>query len=250
MARQFLGDTIDLHAGAVDLRFPHHENEIAQSESATGQTFSRWWFHAAFLNMDGEKMSKSVGNVRSLDVAAKLGLEPADFRYWALSAQYRHEIAFSPDDLKAKAREREGLLNVRRRLADAPDGKAGAGAQAATAARAAFDAAITDDLNTSAALAALNGLRNESNRLLDAGEFTARDADAVEAVFDWADRHFAAFQLPEVEPLAAPQAAQVAERERARGAKQWDEADRLRDALAAAGILLEDTPAGTRWRRA
>ncbi|MHC5019734.1 MAG: cysteine--tRNA ligase [Planctomycetota bacterium] len=249
MARQFLGDTIDLHAGAVDLRFPHHENEIAQSEAATGKTFSRWWFHAAFLNMDGEKMSKSLGNVRSLDVAAKLGLEPADFRYWALSAQYRHEISFSPDDLAAKARERAGLLTMRRRLADAPDGKAGAGAQAAKAAREAFDAAITDDLNTSQALAALNGLRGETNRLLDAGEFTARDADAVEAVFDWADRHFAAFQLPEVEPLSDALAAKIADRDRAREAKDWAAADRLRDALAEAGVTLEDTPAGTRWRR-
>ena len=199
--------------------------------------------------MVDEKMSKRLGNVRTLDAIGQLELDPLDFRYWACTAQYRQQNRFSPEDLEGKARERAGLLNLRRRLRDTEGTKVGAGTQAATATRAAFDEALDDDLNVAGALGALNTLRGEANRLLDAGELSAKDADAVEAVFGWADRHLACLALPDEEPLTPEQAAQVSARESARANKDWAEADRIRDAMAATGILLEDTPAGTRWRR-
>ena len=249
MARKYLGDTVDVHAGGEDLVFPHHENEIAQSEAATGVPFVRHWFHTAFLNLSSEKMSKRLGNVKTLDAVAELGLEPLDFRYFCCTAQYRQPMTFSPDDLQAKAREREGLRQLRRRLREATGATVGPATKAAEAARAAFDTAMADDLNVAGALGALNTLRAEANRLLDTGGCSAKDASAVEAAFAWADRHLACLALPDEPPLPAAQADRVAAREAARARRDWAEADRLRDALAAEGIRLEDTPAGTRWRR-
>jgi cysteinyl-tRNA synthetase len=194
-------------------------------------------------------MSKRLGNVRTLDAVAELGLAPLDFRYFCCSAQYRQPMTFSPDDLQAKAREREGLLQLRRRLREATGTKPGPASAAAAATRAAFDAAMDDDLNVAGALGALNTLRAEVNRLLDGGSCSAKDASAVEAVFGWADQHLACLALPDEPPLGAAEAAQVAAREAARARRDFAEADRLRDALLAAGIRVEDTPAGPRWRR-
>ncbi len=181
MSMKYLGETFDIHCGGVDLIFPHHENEIAQSEAATGRQFVRYWFHAEFLQVEGEKMSKSKGNFYTLRDLTEKGYEPAAIRYLLLSAPYRTQLNFTLDGLRSAESALERLRNFRRRVSEF----SGQGddrprvQEAILRAREGFEAGMNDDLNTSNALAAVFELVRDINIKIDASEFGEADRKAT-----------------------------------------------------------------------
>ncbi len=260
MSMRYLGETIDVHCGGVDNVFPHHDNEIAQSESATGQPFVRYWLHSEHLIVDGEKMSKSLGNQYTLKELLERGVDPRALRYLFLSVHYRQKLNFTFGSLDAAAAALKRVDQMRFRLDHAvEEGEADPKlAHALETAREGFTAALADDLNTAGALAALFGLVKEVNVAVEEDRLgegdKARvydllgDLDRVLGVLDPAEWKDAGgeggdgLSDDEIDEL-------VRRREQARADKEWAEADRLRDELTAAGIALEDTPHGTRWKR-
>ena len=252
MSMQLLGETFDIHTGAVDLIFPHHENEIAQSEGATGQPFVRYWMHAAHLMVDGEKMAKSKGNFYTVrDLVAK-GHDPRALRYLLLSTHYRTPLNFTFDALARAGGELARFDALHARLAEGPR-PAGrdAGFDAKVAAiEAEVRAALGDDLNVSGAAGALFRLVREANAALDRNELPAGSSADLEAALGRVDAVFGVI-APKAPELLGPEIeALIASRQEARKAKNFPESDRIRDLLAAKGIVLEDTPSGVRWRRA
>ena len=253
MALKYLGETIDIHAGGVDLIFPHHENEIAQSESITGKPFSRFWLHAEFLMVEGQKMSKSLGNYFTLrDIVAK-GYAPEAIRYLLASAPYRKSLNFTFEGLKSAATAIERLRNFKLRLETDryPEGVNPPLAERVAAAARAFRESLDDDLNTAEALAAVFEYVRDANSAMDSGEFRAGNAAAAlefvgrfDAVFDVLrpDTQGGAISDAEVEAL-------VAQRTAAKKARDFARADQIRGRLLEAGIILEDTKSGVRWKR-
>jgi cysteinyl-tRNA synthetase len=260
MSTKELGEHFDIHGGGLDLKFPHHENEIAQSCGATGGRFAEIWMHNGFLNIDNEKMSKSLGNFfTTREVLAKIR-HPEVLRFFLLSSHYRGPMNYSPDQLgQAEA----GLTRLYTALRDAP----AASNYTPSAATGAFHAAMDDDFNTPEAIAALQTLARELNRLRDAGEVGAaaqrgtelRTLGGVLGLLgqdpgqylrggvpgrpDGPDAGEAALADTDIE-------SRIAARLAARQARQWAESDRIRDELASAGVILEDKPGGvTTWRR-
>ncbi len=252
MSMRYLGPSFDLHTGGVDNAFPHHENEIAQSEAANGVPFVRYWLHCAHLLVDGEKMAKSKGNFYTLrDLLAK-GYDPLAVRYLLLSAHYRMSLNFTLDGLQQAHTAVQRLQQFRRRL-DEP-GPAGspapATAAAVTAAETKFGTSLDDDLNISPALAAVFDLMRHANARLEAGAPEAERLLLREA-FDRCDAVIGVMHPPAAaDPEAAAIDALVAARQAARQAKNFAESDRLRAELTARGIVVEDTPQGPRWHRA
>jgi cysteinyl-tRNA synthetase len=257
MSMKYLGDTFDIHTGGVDNIFPHHENEIAQSESATGDTFVRHWLHAEHLLVDGQKMSKSLGNQYTLGELLERGADPRAIRYLFLSVHYRQKLNFTFDSLEAAGKALARIDEMRFRVEHAAEGEDGESRVAAPAERLARDlaAALADDLNTSKALATLFGFVKEVNVAVEEGLaegdrarvlHALAAADRVLGVLDPADwgggEAGAGAGDEEIESL-------VRRREEARAARDWAEADRIRDELAGRGVVLEDTPQGTRWKR-
>jgi cysteinyl-tRNA synthetase len=255
MAMNLLGDTFDIHTGAVDLIFPHHENEIAQSEGATGQPFVRFWVHGEHLNIDAQKMSKSVGNIYTMDEIETMGYDPLVLRYALLSVPYRTKLNFtnqSLDDAKqALARIESFLLRLDEVAASGPKDAAHAddhGDALIGAFLTDFQSAMDDDLNTAGALGALFTLIRDANTAIDAGRISAGDAEGIRAALRKVDPVLDLFPARD-ENLDADIEALIAARNAARKSRDFAESDRLRDELVARGILLEDTPGGTRWRR-
>ena len=253
MAIQYLGETLDIHAGGIDLVFPHHENEIAQSESLTGKPFARFWLHAEFLMVEGQKMSKSLGNYYTLrDLLAK-GHAPETIRYLLASVPYRKQLNFTFDGLKAAAIAIDRLRNFRLRLETDrfPEGADGAAAARAAQAEQAFRDALSDDLNTAEALAAVFEYIRDANSAMDAGSFHAGDGaaalkflDLFDSVFDVMKPAVKAGELSDAEIDA-----RIADRTAAKKARNFALADQIRDQLLAEGIILEDTKSGVRWKR-
>jgi cysteinyl-tRNA synthetase len=253
MAIKYLGETLDIHAGGVDLIFPHHENEIAQSESLTGKPFSRFWLHAEFLMVEGQKMSKSLGNYLTLrDVLAR-GYEPEAIRYLLASAPYRKSLNFTFDGLKSSATAIERLRNFKLRLETDryPEGVRERLTARTAAASQAFVDSLNDDLNTAEALAAVFEYVRDANSAMDTGEFRSGNvAGALEflgrfdSIFDVLRPTGKGGHIPdsEVESL-------VAERTAAKKARNFAAADRIREELLGRGIVLEDTKSGVRWKR-
>jgi cysteinyl-tRNA synthetase len=255
MSMQLLGETFDIHTGAVDLIFPHHENEIAQSEGATGKPFVRFWIHGEHLNIDQQKMSKSTGNIYTLQELRDLGHDPLTLRYALLSVPHRTKLNFtlqSLDDAKAALGRIESFLI---RL----DEVAGTGPHAARESDGhadeligrflqAFEEAMDDDLNTAGAFGAIFSLIRDANIALDAGRITPADAEGLKAAMAKIDPVLDIFPKRD-EVLDSEIEAMIAARNAARKARNFAESDRIRDDLVAKGILLEDTPAGVRWRR-
>ena len=256
MALRLLGEPpIDIHCGGVDLVFPHHENEIAQSEGATNTQFARFWMHVEHLLIDEEKMSKSLGNVFNLpDIVAK-GYRPSALRYLLLSTHYRKQLKFSWD---AVNQAEESL----RRLADFVDRldrvtAAGSHADIAakvTAAEAQFVEAMEQDLNTAGALGAIFELVRSLNAAIDNNELGGEDAAIVKAAFERFDRVLGVLALRRQEDRQTALPAEeidrlVGARQDARKRRDFAEGDRIRQQLLEAGIVLEDSAAGTRWKR-
>jgi cysteinyl-tRNA synthetase len=265
MAMKYLGETLDIHTGGIDLAFPHHENEIAQSEGATGKPFVRYWMHAEHLLVEGEKMSKSLGNFFTLrDLFAK-GYKPSALRFALASVPYRKQLNFTFDGLQQAASSVERLRNFAARLAQ---GKFPAGKQKGMAARIAeaaeeFDAGLSDDLNTARALAAAFDLLRETNIAMDKGDFRQGDVAAAQEFLANFDRIFAVMEDNDSGKLRAlgfgaadtgPNDAEIekliADRQAARQRRDFAASDRIRKELADRGILIEDSKDGSvRWKR-
>jgi cysteinyl-tRNA synthetase len=252
MSSRYLGPHFDIHCGGVDNMFPHHEDEIAQSEAANGCRFVNVWLHCAHLVVDGEKMSKSLGNFHTLRDVLDRGYTGREVRYVLLATHYRQALNFSfrgCDDARAALQR---LDACRTRLEDAarlPDKGVAAAREMAARALATFRAALEDDLNISAALAALFDLVRDSNRLLDADEVSGAAATAVLEVLQSLDAVLAVVTPDDAESVPGHILSLAAERQAARAAKDFARADQIRDQLAASGWVVEDTPKGPRARR-
>ncbi len=286
MSMKYLGESFDLHAGGEDLIFPHHENEVAQSESLTGHTFARFWFHVRFLLVEGEKMSKSLGNFYTLRDLVLMGHKPSSIRFLLCSVPYRHQLNFTFDGLKSAASSVERLRNFQQRLRQSqfPPGTNAELLRLAGDTRSAMRAALDDDLNTATFAAAVFELLREANARADAGEVNQEnvtsllavladfdavfavladggendDAQKVKRVVDWA-RSAGYEQKVSAEAARLAQAAAltdadverlVAEHVAARKSRDFGKSDALRTQLAAQGIVLENMKDGSvRWRR-
>jgi len=254
MAMSYLGETLDIHAGGVDLIFPHHENEIAQSESITGKPFARFWLHSEHLHIESQKMSKSLGNFYTLRDLLDTGYQPEAIRYLLASVPYRKKLNFTFDGLKAAAKSIERLRDFEARVASA---KLPAGRNEALSARSAaairqFEEAMDDDLNTAEALAAVFEYVRAIHSALDEHRFqeenrwdTARVLEIFDSVFDV------------LKPGAAEAAilsngeidGYIQERQQAKKSRDFARADEIRALLETKGILLEDSKEGVRWKR-
>jgi cysteinyl-tRNA synthetase len=253
MAIKYLGETLDIHAGGVDLIFPHHENEIAQSESLTGKPFSRFWMHAEFLMVEGQKMSKSLGNYFTLrDVVAR-GYQPEAIRYLLASVPYRKSLNFTFDGLKSAATSIDRLRNFKLRLETDryPEGSHEQLAARTAAAEQAFVDSLNDDLNTAEALAAVFEYVRDANSAMDSGEFRAGNVAAALAVLARFDSIFDVLRPAAQEGQLSDAAvdALIEERTAAKKAKNFARADQVRQELLDQGIILEDTKSGVRWKR-
>jgi cysteinyl-tRNA synthetase len=248
MARKHLGDRLDIHTGGEDNIFPHHECEIAQSECFTGKPFATYWMHSKFLQVDGGKMSKSLGNTYTLDDVAARGYSPRQLRFALVRGHYRAPLNFTWDAMKDAASSLENLDDLVVRLRRAAKGEGASepalGAELVASARREFEAGMDEDLNVSRALPGLSALRSAvlENKL---GSAAAKDAlDFVTA----ANRVLGCIAVEE-ELLPADIEALIERRQAARKSKDFKESDRIRDLLLAQGIALEDTPKGVVWRR-
>jgi cysteinyl-tRNA synthetase len=281
MSMEELGDSFDLHGGGEDLIFPHHENEIAQSESLTGKQFARFWFHVRFLLVEGEKMSKSLGNFYTLRDLVLKGHKPSSIRFLLASVPYRNQLNFTFDGLKQAAVSVERLRNFQNRLT-AGQFPAGATELMSALARETSDrmrAGMEDDLNTAQAQAAIFDMVRKANAAIDAGQFHKEDAPPLLAALQQFDELFAVLNdddaakvasivewakadgrekeiSPELLELVAAQQLsdndinhKIAEMEAVRKARNFKASDAIRNELTAAGIVVEITKEGARWKR-
>jgi cysteinyl-tRNA synthetase len=253
MARKYLGDTLDIHTGGVDLTFPHHENEIAQAEGITGKPFVRYWLHAEHLLVDAQKMSKSLGNFYTLRDLLDKGYSPEAIRYLLASVPYRNKMNFTFEGLKAAQTAIDRLRNFELRLKTGRfgDGENPAWTARARAAQERFDAALDDDLNTAAALGPVFEFVRDANAAMDSGEFCAGNLAAARALLARFDAVFDVLR-PSVARAGLADAdveRLVAERTAAKKAKDFARADQIRRELESQGVILEDTKDGVRWRR-
>jgi cysteinyl-tRNA synthetase len=281
MSMEELGESFDLHAGGEDLVFPHHENEIAQSESLTHKTFARFWFHVRFLLVEGEKMSKSLGNFYTLRDLVLRGYKPSSIRYLLTSVPYRNQLNFTFDGLKQAEVSVERLRNFRQRLTTGHF-DSGSNAEMQSLAKDTVDrmkSSLEDDLNTAQAQAAIFEMVRKANSALDAGRvrkdeiepllLALRKFDEIFAViedddlpkmkqvFDWAATENREQDISEELREAVRSGGlsdsdiekKVAEMDAARRGRNFKDSDALRSELTAAGILIENTKEGVRWRR-
>jgi cysteinyl-tRNA synthetase len=264
MAMKYLGDTLDIHTGGVDLAFPHHENEIAQSEAATGKPFVRLWMHAEHLIIDGQKMSKSLGNFYTLrDLFAK-GQKPSTIRFLLLSVPYRRQLNFTEDGLTQARNSVERLRNFATRLR-VSQFSGGSHADMVTRIEAAenqFDAGLADDINTAVALAAVFDLVRDVNTAIDRGTFRQQDAMRALVAMEKFDAILSLLPADDDEKLAklgfssaktrlpAEQVdALIEERNAAKRRRDFQRADAIRQQLVDSGIIVEDTKDGSvRWK--
>jgi len=251
MSMKYLGETFDLHVGGIDLVFPHHENEIAQSEGATGKQFVRYWFHFEHLKVEGETMSKSKGNYYTFrDVAAK-GFSAAGVRYFLLSVPFRKQLNFTFDALRGAEKTVASLRDFRARVDEARC-ELGSDAQIAAAIDTAlknFESGMDDDLNTSIALAALHDLTREINTALARQSLRADDQRSVLSALDQIDGVLNVIGKAQAPLLDDEIQSLIDQRQEARHRRDFKRADEIRDELLARNIVLEDTKEGVRWKR-
>jgi cysteinyl-tRNA synthetase len=265
MAMKYLGETLDIHAGGIDLAFPHHENEIAQSEAATGKPFARYWLHAEHLLVDSEKMSKSLGNFLTLRDLFGKGHKPSALRFALASVPYHKQLNFTFDGLTQATNSVERLRNFADRLQQGsfPAGKQKGMVERVSKAHEEFDASLSDNLNTARALAAVFDLVRDANTAMDKGEFRQGDVDLTQQFLATFDAVFAVLEDNDTQKLQALGYGSagaalsdteieklVAERNAAKKTRDFATADRIRKELANRGIILEDAKDGSvRWKR-
>jgi cysteinyl-tRNA synthetase len=250
MSMKYLGETFDIHCGGVDNIFPHHENEIAQSEAATGKKFVNYWLHNEHLLVEGRKMAKRLGNYFTVkDLTAK-GHDPRAIRYLMLSTHYRQQLNFTFEGLEAAKNTLERLTNFARRLLDAN----GSGcdedlSQLADRFQTTFEEAMDDDLNINIALAALFDFVRDVNNHLDKNMVSSQEAKRIYSLIMKLDGVLGVIRdVSRQEKLPKEAEELIRNREKARQAKDWTEADKLREQLKSMGVIIEDTAQGVKWR--
>ncbi len=250
MSMKYLGESFDIHTGGADNIFPHHENEIAQSEAATNKKFVNYWLHCAYLLVDNEKMSKSKGNFYTLRDLLDKGYNPLGIRYLLLSTHYRTPLNFTFENLKGAENSLRRLLDFKKRLEEiVPEGKYNAKLHNfREAAKEMFEKYMDDDLNISPALAAVFGLMKETNVALEKNALDQRNIQEIRETFLNFDR---VLGLLETKKTILPEEIEnlIKARESARKRKDFKKADEMRKKLLDAGIVLEDTKKGVRWKK-
>ena len=253
MAMKYLGETIDIHTGGVDLVFPHHENEIAQSEAMTGKSFSRFWLHAEHLMVEGQKMSKSLGNFYTLRDVLNRGYSPESIRYLLTTTPYRKQLNFTFDGIKAAATSIERLRNFQYRVANEQfaEGLDEAAEERAGAASKKFNDGLDDDLNTAEAVAAIFEYIRDANTAMDSAAFKSGNRAAAQSLLADFDAIFDVLKPTQNEQGLSESEIEglIAERQQARKTRQFARADAIRNELLEKGVILEDTKDGVRWKR-
>ncbi|MGI8543799.1 MAG: cysteine--tRNA ligase [Aridibacter sp.] len=251
MSMKYLGETFDIHAGGIDLQFPHHENEIAQSEGSTGKLFSKYWLHGEFLKIDNDTMSKSLGNAHTLRDIVGQGFSPLAIRYLLISVPYRRQLNFTFDGLKGSETAVERLQQFRLLVKEA-NTKSGSDSKVRSLVEKSleeFEKSLDDDLNTSQALAAIHNLVREVNTILTENGLKADDQKAVLEAIETFDSVLGIFGEEQTEILDEEIEKLIEERQTARHNRDFARSDEIRDELAEKGIILEDTKEGVRWKR-
>jgi cysteinyl-tRNA synthetase len=248
MSMKYLGESFDIHTGGLDLKFPHHENEIAQSEAATGTKFVSYWLHSGFVKTKGEEMHKSVGNVVYLRDLIKDGWDPKTIRLFLVSSNYRDPVDFTESALEQARAGRERLSEFVGRLRSVesdPPKKT----PLAKSLLDGFEAAMDDNLNTPSALSVIFGFVKKVNTLIDSNSLGKGEASRILDAMAKVDSVLGVLELDE-EVLPARIKELLAKRDKARKNKDFQESDSIREELMSEGIVVEDTPTGTRWKRA
>ena len=251
MAMRYLGESFDIHTGGKDLRFPHHENEIAQSEAVTGKKFARYWLHSEFLNVEGEKMAKSTGNFVTLRELLDRGLSPRAIRLFLIGAHYRDVLNLTDDSLDQAAKNIERMDEFVSRLKTGAFPASGSETVADSSSRtfiAEFETSMDDDLNVPRALAAFYRFQRAINAAIDAGELSSPGRDAAVEALKKVDSVFGVLRF-EDETLSPDLMEMVRERESARRAADYQRSDELRKELEKRGVVVQDTPHGTKWKK-
>ena len=249
MSMKYLGESFDIHTGGMDLRFPHHENEIAQSEAATGKKLARFWLHSEFLSVSGKEMHKSSGNMVKLRDLLKEGWDPLTVRLFLISAHYRDPINLTQEALQQAQAERERLeqfvSRLRQNWRESPSRHAGL----VNGLLKSFERSMDADLNTPRAFAALFGYVKRVNKLMDRDQMGTKEAEEILRALKRINGILGIISFEEEGELSPELLALIKERDEARSAKDFAKADEIRSQLSKRGITLEDTPRGTVWRR-
>jgi cysteinyl-tRNA synthetase len=250
MSTKYLGETLDIHTGGVDNLFPHHENEIAQSEAASGKKFVNYWLHNEHLLVEGQRMGRSLGNIYSLKDIMDKDYDPMALRFLLLSTHYRQQLNFTFDGLSAATNAIERLVNFVRRLMEA-NGKGSGEEMKRLISRVQkdFEEAMDDDLNIGPALAALFDFVRDVNKLLDDNLLSREETIEVYRLMMRFDKVLGVIgEVKKEEKLPKEAEELIRKREEARKEKDWSAADKIRVQLKAMGIIIEDTPEGVKWR--
>ncbi len=250
MSMKYLGETFDIHCGGVDNMFPHHENEIAQSEAATGKKFVNYWLHNEHLLVEGKRMGKRYGNYYTLRDLMDRGYDPKAIRYLLISTHYRQQLNFTFEGLEAAKNAIERLTNFMRRLLEVDGEGCGEEIRVLIAnVQKSFEEAMDDDLNISVALAALFDFVKDVNKLIDENKLGKEEAQEVSSLMMKFDKVLGVIgEVKKEEKLPKEAEELIKKREEARKAKDWKTADEIRQQLKNMGVVIEDTPQGVKWR--